>query len=108
MAISISVERICFLIATVPGIGPVLLQKKQVDQANASNGRLSAADRPRGSFTAYSASHIRCRRDAGDGRPPVLRYIKNMRWLTAGDGVGRAARMDGEEPFLVSISRRRQ
>jgi hypothetical protein len=29
-----------FLIATVPGIRPVLPQKKQVDQANANNGRL--------------------------------------------------------------------
>jgi hypothetical protein len=33
---SILVETRGFLIATIPGIGPVLLQKKQVDQANAT------------------------------------------------------------------------
>jgi hypothetical protein len=34
-----------FLIATAPGIRPVLVQKKQVDQVNASNGRLLPGDR---------------------------------------------------------------
>jgi hypothetical protein len=34
-----------FLSATIPGIWPVLLQKKQVDQANATNGRLLPTDR---------------------------------------------------------------
>jgi hypothetical protein len=31
--------------STIPGIRPVLLQKKQVDQANATNGRLLPTDR---------------------------------------------------------------
>jgi hypothetical protein len=34
-----------FLSTTIPGIWPVLLQKKQVDQANATNGRLLPTDR---------------------------------------------------------------
>jgi len=41
---SILVETQGFLIATIPGIWPVLVQKKQVDQANAINGRLLPAD----------------------------------------------------------------
>jgi hypothetical protein len=41
---SILVETHGFLIAAIPGIRPVLLQKKQVDQANAINGRLLPTD----------------------------------------------------------------
>jgi hypothetical protein len=42
---SISVETYGFPIAIIPGIRPVLVQKKQVDQANAMNGRLLPTDR---------------------------------------------------------------
>jgi hypothetical protein len=41
---SVSVETHGFLTATIPGIRPVFIQKKQVDQVNASNGRLLPAD----------------------------------------------------------------
>jgi hypothetical protein len=44
-ASSILVEAHGYLVATVPGIRPVLVEKKQVDQVNASNGRLLPTDR---------------------------------------------------------------
>jgi hypothetical protein len=42
---SVSIETDDFVIATIAGNRPVLVQKKEVDQANGSNGRLLRTDR---------------------------------------------------------------
>ena len=61
---SILVETHGFLIATIPGIRPVLLQKKQVDQADATNGRLWATWRWN-SKVRFNGDRCRQARSAG-------------------------------------------
>ena len=50
------VDRHGFLITTMSGIRPVLVQKKQVDQASANNGRLVPADQPRAALSGMTYS----------------------------------------------------
>jgi hypothetical protein len=82
---SISVEAHGFLSATTPGIRPVLLQNKQADQANATNGRLltdGALGRPggrirRSDLTVVGADKLSLLNDVGLRRP---QDIERLRW----------------------------
>jgi hypothetical protein len=64
---SILAETHGFLSATIPGTRPVLLQKKQVDQANAANGRLLPTDQRAALSGIVGVRRPRqCRRERSD------------------------------------------